>query len=179
MSWFRQVCRAAFLGAVVTLPLLGTGCGFTPIYAKPAGGGASAPDHLATVRILPLPDRVGQQMHNLLRNRLNPKGQSAEPNYNLRVLISETVRKLGIRKDETATRANLIVRAKFELSDAHTNKTLLEGQTRSFNSYNILENQFATLYSESDARDRALRELSDEIRDRLAVYFSAIAPRGS
>ncbi|MCH8036913.1 MAG: hypothetical protein IIC53_07290, partial [Proteobacteria bacterium] len=77
-----------------------------------------------------------------------------------------------IRKDETATRANLILSANFTLRDLESGRVLLEGRTSSVNSFNILTNQFATGFSEADARERALRELSDSIRVRLGIYFS-------
>ena len=38
-------------------------------------------------------------------------------------------------------------------------------------SYNILDDQFATVTSQSDAEDRALGILGEEIKTRLAVYF--------
>ena len=79
-----------------------------------------------------------------------------------------------MRKDETATRANLTVFAKFSLLDARSNKPLMTGTSRSTNSYNILSSQFATLHSEADARRRALRELADDIRLRLGIYFTRI-----
>jgi LPS-assembly lipoprotein len=42
------------------------------------------------------------------------------------------------------------------------------------NSYDLLRNKFATLAAEDDARTRALRELAEEIRTRLAIYFERI-----
>ncbi len=185
MSWSRPrpgipACAGSFgarLGVMVLLALLGAGCGFKPLYGTASDDTSNASIRLASIRILPLPDRVGQKMHNLLRDRLNPQGQPLRPDYLLQVRISEVLEELGIRKDETATRANLTVIADFVLRDARTNVELIKGRSRAINSYNILESQFATLYSESDARDRGLREISDEIRDRLAVYFAAIASR--
>jgi len=174
MLWFKRLRRAGFAGGLVLLAVAVSGCGFQPLYGR-NDAGQRTQDLLATVRIQPLPDRVGQQLHNLLRDRLNPLGQPRKPSYTLQVQISETLEELGVRKDETATRSNLTVFADFELSDAASGKVVFEGRSRSINSYNILESQFATLFSESDARNRALREISDEISNRLAVYFARIA----
>ena len=167
----------ARLGVMVLLALLAAGCGFKPLYGTSGDDASSTSDRLASVRILPLPDRIGQKVHNLLRDRLNPQGQPLRPDFLLEVRLSEVLDELGIRKDETATRANLTVIADFVLRDARTNVELFKGRSRAINSYNILESPFATLFSESDARDRGLREISDEIRDRLAAYFAAIASR--
>ena len=156
------------LGAVVALPA----CGFKPLYGRSETQALSPVDHLAAIRIAPLADRIGQQMHNLLRDRLNPYGQPRDPVYRLDVAISEARQELGIRKDETATRANLILSASFTLRELESDRVLLQGRTSSVNSFNILTNQFATGFSESNARGRALRELSDNIRVRLGIYFS-------
>src|SRR5690606_38257871 len=120
----------------------------------------------------PLRDRVGQQMHNFLRDRLNPHGQPVSPSYRLRVELAETRTNLGVRRDETATRANLRMDANFALLNYDSDTPLLTGRSSSTTSYDILRNPFATTVSEEDARDRALREVADDIETRLAVYFS-------
>ena len=79
---------------------------------------------------------------------------------------------LGIRKDETATRANLTMTAKFKLRDAQSKRILLRSRSVSVSSYNILDALYATTVAENDAVKRGLRELADDIRLRLAVYFA-------
>ena len=81
---------------------------------------------------------------------------------------------LAVRKDEVATRANLVMHARFTLVRAHDNSTLLSTSAISANSYNILSEEFATLSAENDARARAVRELSDEIKTRIAIYLSRV-----
>ena len=187
MSWFesrvdvlyRAAGRTAALALLLAAVALTSACGFQPLYGRPADDAPSTGDHFAQVRIAPMPDRIGQQMHNLLRDKLNPDGQPGSPAYVLQVSLTESIEELGIRKDETATRANLRLIANFTLFDARTGARLLGGQSRSINSYNILESQFATLFSENDARDRSLRDVSDDIRTRLGVYFARIAARDS
>ncbi len=164
------LCSAVlFFGLALAI----SACGFQPLYGRGDGQALSSVEHMAAIRIEPLPDRIGQQMHNLLRDRLNPTGQPRAPGYRLAVRLSEAREELGIRKDETATRANLVLSASFELSEIGSDRLLMQGRTSSVNSYNILTSQFATTFSESDARGRALRELSDDIRTRLGIYFSA------
>ena len=171
MWWCKNISGRRLLGPGVVCLLLGaavalSACGFKPLY------GRSETQALSPIRIAPLADRIGQQMHNLLRDRLNPDGQPRDPVYRLDVAIGEARQELGIRKDETASRANLILSASFTLHELESNRVLLQGRTSSVNSFNILTNQFATDFSEADARERALRELSDNIRVRLGIYFS-------
>jgi LPS-assembly lipoprotein len=172
----RQVGLSAVLLAVM---LLLSGCGFHPLYGTPENGTASPTDRLATVRIAPMSDRIGQQLHNMLRDRLNPGGQPRKPDFELRIVLTESRQELSIRKDETASRANLIVAAQFALHDIATQQIVLRGQARSINSYNILTSQFATTSSELNARKRGLREVSEDIRTRLGIYFADLASAGS
>ena len=177
MSWSREMrSRRRFgvglLGVTVVLPMLSLGaCGFEPLYAKKADDSTVSAD-LAAVQVAPLRDRVGQQMHNFLRDRLNPQGQPTAPDYLLQVQLKETLDELGVRRDETATRANLRMDAQFFLRPIGGEATLLSGHSSSTTSYDILDNPFATTVSEDDARERALREVADDIRTRLALYFS-------
>lgn len=172
MSWSRRtVCRLG-LGLAATAGLGGlAACGFRPLHGQ-QDSDASVAAALAAVRIEPLRDRVGQQMHNFLRDRLNPQGQPSAPTYRLRVQLTESLSELGVRRDETATRANLRINAEFFLVEHGGGGELFAGRSTSTTSYDILENPFASTVSEEDARERALREVADDIRTRLAIYFS-------
>jgi LPS-assembly lipoprotein len=170
--------HAGWSAILLALPLLLSGCGFHPLYGTPENGVGPA-DRLATVQIAPLPDRIGQQLHNLLRDRLNPGGQPRHADFELRIVLTETRQELSIRKDETATRANLLVAAQFMLHEIATNQVVLRGNAQSTNSYNILTSQFATTSSELNARKRGLREISEDIRTRLGIYFAGLASAGA
>jgi len=158
------ICMALFLLS---------GCGFEPLYGRDESGRDGVSDELAQVHIVPLRDRTGQQMHNFLRDQINPKGQPGTPKYDLLVSLQVTTTDLGIRRDATATRANLIVVVEYLLRESGSGESLLRGRSRSTNSYNILESEveYATSVSQNDAERRALRQISEEIRSRLAVYF--------
>jgi LPS-assembly lipoprotein len=147
------------------------GCGFQPMYAERATG--SVNDDLQAVRIAPLPQRSGQILHNYLRDDINPYGQPATPAYELRIGLAETTDDSGIRRDETASREIITMRAAFELVDLRADAVVFQGQARTSTAYNILDDRFASIISADDARDRALRELSADIKLRLAAYFSA------
>ena len=177
MWWSRQDWYASFRGPAAAALLVGTAlalsaCGFTPLYGGADSQAMSPVDHMAAIRIAPLPDRIGQQMHNLLRDRLNPIGQPRQPVYALGLRLSESRQELGIRKDETATRANLNLAVRFTLSSIQTGDPLYRGHVNAVSSYNILTSPFATGFSEADAQARALRELANGIRTRLGIYFS-------
>ena len=126
--------RLAGLCAAAALLLTLAGCGFQPLYGEnPRNANWASTDYLAQVRILPLEDRTGQIMHNLLRDRLNPQGQPGDPGYYLMVFIQERGEDMAIQRDETATRVNLRVLSEFRLLNQDRSVVLFQSQAVSYN----------------------------------------------
>ncbi|MDJ0950053.1 MAG: LPS assembly lipoprotein LptE [Alphaproteobacteria bacterium] len=162
--------RANRWAVALTVGLMLTACGYRPLYAPQDP--AAAPD-MSTVKVRLIEDRSGQALRNLLLDRMNPNGEPANPEYELEVELTEDRRNLGLRKDETATRADLTVQANYELRKVGQADIVLVGRSRSVSSFNIVQSQFATLAAETDARKRALRELSDQIVLRVALHLNS------
>lgn len=164
MSWCNRRTAGLFAAA-----LLLAGCGFQPLYGRSPDGAVD--DELASVKIQVIADRLGQQVHNYLLDRINRKGRPASPRYLLTVDLSLYKTRLGIERDETATRAKLELNADFRLSDVKSEEVLVDQATRSTTSYNIVDSAIATRSAELDATDRAAREVSENIRLALSLYF--------
>lgn len=176
MRWRADTPPAGGL-AVVRLPallcILALGlaaCGFTPLHSERAGGPGRA--DLAAVQIAPIPEREGQLVHQTLAKGMNPAGLRVPIRYRLDIDLNLTTQDLGIRKDDTATRANLRLAASYRLRDSASGEVVHNGSALIVNSYNILESQFATLSSERDALERAAREMGETIRLRVALFLS-------
>ena len=161
--WSRRTFPALFL--VLAL----AGCGFQPIYTR-QDSSSNAAVELQKVQVNLIQDRIGQQLHNALLDRLNPRGRPASPEYFLDVKLSTTKVDLGIQRDDTATRAKLTIIARYTLSDRE--EQLFTGISRSVSGYNIVQSDYATLSAEFDAINRSLRVISEDIRSRLAVFLS-------
>ncbi len=184
MWWSRQdrhqtFTRPAAAALLAGIALALSACGFRPLYEVTDDQAMPPIGQMAEILISPLPDRIGQQMHNLLRDRLNPAGQPLDPAYTLDIRLSESRTELGIRKDETATRANLNLSAQFTLNSTQSGGRLFSDRVRTVSSYNILTSPFATGFAKDDARARALRELADAIQTRLGIFFSRKAEGAS
>jgi LPS-assembly lipoprotein len=162
--WSRRALLAAAAAALA-------GCGFQPLYAEREEGEAEA--ELAAVKINTIPNRNGQILHNLLLDRMNPKGRPVAPLYALDIQLTEQKANIGIIKDSTATLAQLASTATYTLYDLKKRAVLQSGRSRSFTSYSIVQSEFATLAAEKDARERTLRELAEDITTKVAVYLSA------
>lgn len=153
---------------LTVLAVLGpVGCGFRPMYAPPSGEAAGVDADLAQIRIGAIKDRKGQVLRNALLQRISPRGEAADYKYMLDIILTENVGSLGYRKDTLATVANMTISAQVRLSGE---KASLLGDTVTTTVYfDYLGPRYASLSMERDAEDRALSQLADDIRNRVAV----------
>ena len=163
MSSFKLILTFAVMATLA-------GCGFRPLY----GGSENAAinSQLGAIRIAAIEDRVGQKIHNLLLDRLNPLGRPQSPLYTLSLTAQINKAEYGLKFTKVATRAKLTLSANYSLTDNQSGAILTEGTVRSVSSYNIPDSEFARVAAENDATDRAAREISGEVKTRLSFLFS-------
>ncbi|EME70500.1 hypothetical protein H261_07718 [Paramagnetospirillum caucaseum] len=137
------------------------------MYGAPSGAASGIDANLAAIRIEPIKDRIGQQLRNGLLQRLSPRGEAADYAYSLKVVLSEGVSNLGFRKDTYATVANLSMSAQIQLSG--DNATILGETVTTTVYFDHLGPRYASVATERDAQERALNQLADDIRNRIAV----------
>ncbi|MGE5539746.1 MAG: LPS assembly lipoprotein LptE [Gemmatimonas sp.] len=160
----------------IALVLLLAGCGYHPLYGTRADS-ASA-DELASIYVGPVPNREGQILRNYLIERLSENAQPGNPTHTLQIALSIQATGVALSRDNTTSRTNITAIANFVLSEPATNRPVLKGVVRATSSYDVMQSDYATLVSREDAVNRTLREVSDEMRTRLAVYFTDRKTRG-
>ena len=179
MSWAdrhlrpRTLATLAVAGAMAAAGGGLAGCGFHPLYAPPSQEQSAFDANLAAVTVDPIPDRIGQLLANSLRDSFNPGGGvSVSKRYGLAVVLTASRSEVGIRSDGTSSRVLYAVNARIVLRDLHDGHTLFQALTRSNTAFdNFVANEYATVVAEQDAQARAVQELSNEIRSRLAIYM--------
>ena len=126
---------------------------------------------MASIEVGIIKDRHGQQLRNLLLDRINPGGTPQSPNYTLTVRLTSVKELLAFRKSQISTRANLNFVAVFNLKgkNQYLGKNF-SGTSKITVSYNILNSHFATLAAENNARTWAVKELSTDISNRIAAF---------
>jgi LPS-assembly lipoprotein len=161
MSWSRR--------SLLLSPLALGACGFHPLYSEETA--AVDEPALAAIRVLPIPDRLGQELELSLREALNPHGERTKTLYNLVTTLAQTRADLGIQRDASSTRGRVDVRVTITLTDAKSSKVIYTGHAQSTSSFNILTDGYAAQISEDDARTRTVRDLTVEIRTRLTLVL--------
>ena len=179
LQTFMSMARPSFLSlpllraAVLAVAGIGlAGCGFTPMYAAPDTPQATAMTAtMAAIQIRPIADHDGVKLRQILREGLQPDGPAQRSLYDLDVQMRSVTQDLGVRLDATASRANLIYTARFAL--LQNGKHVFSDQVQTIVSYDIADDQYATVAATNDAGDRAIKQIGEEIKMRLGIYLRA------
>ena len=161
--------------AILALPALAlAGCGFRPMYGpRPEGATAG----LETVRVGLISERNGQLLRRHLEQRL---GRGSGPaRYDLRVGLAYGIEVQGFARDGTPSRVRMTATANWFLYDTNVPPRLIaQGIDRTFDAYNVPENQFFASDTARDAAERRLMEqLANDVVQQLAVRFESGPPQ--
>jgi LPS-assembly lipoprotein len=163
---------------------LTAGC-FQPLYGDRSTGigNSSIADKLGSVEVKEVnaPNgtrlaRIGVEMRDQLLFNLTGGGPGQTSAYRLNVRLSST--QLQVIVDINSARPeiqNYGIDATYTLIENATGKAVVTGQTFSRVSYNIpgQQQRFAGDRGLRDAENRAAKVIADNIRSRLASYFTA------
>lgn len=149
--------------AVAMLMLL-AGCGFQPMYAQPGGGQAIGP-----VNVTMIEGKAGHVLKTELDRILDVERGDAPP-AQLDIRLREDVVRLGIRLDESASRAELRLTASYVLTPA--GGRAIRGAVTSFVNYDIPVAAFGEIAAQDDARERAAESLAQRMRAELAIRMA-------
>ncbi len=164
MKTIKSLIAVALLGSL-------TACGFQPLYGNLTNG-AAVTEELEGIAVGQSNSRLGVILRNYLIDQLQPSGRGGDVNYRLAFRIREGQIGAGERLDASVTRYTYRLTVAYNLTNAKTGKVDYTGQSFSAVSYDVVDSQFATVVSREDAQDRAAREISEDMKIRLAMHFN-------
>ena len=154
-------------------------CGFEPLYAKKQNSNAwyfsgnfdnSVTHEMSQISIEPIGERYGQQVRNQLLDLVTPLGSPKTPKYRLYVTPKpKQVTQQAMRQDITATRERIKYEVSYYLEQ--NDKNILNGNSISFVSYNILSNPYSTTTAQKKTEEDAAKIIANDIALRLGAYF--------
>ncbi len=180
---FRQSSRVV---VVLALGLL-TGACFHPLYGNDpvsASTDDTVKDKLSAIEIgnIPAPKgqpvaRIAVAVQNELNFQLNGAASPISPLYKLDVKITGAG-PTSVIVDVSSGRPDTeleVINATFSLTEIETKKVVVSASTFARSSYDIPGSQqrFARQRAWRNAEDRAVAVLAENIRNRLASYFTA------
>jgi len=105
-----------------------------------------------------------------LRENLNPGGASVAKRWNLQTGLRVTRSDLGIQRNATATTSEITVSVSFAVIDANSGKIVYSSSSSAVGDFDQVNDAYATQVAAESARDRALREVADDMTLRLALF---------
>ncbi|MDB5477507.1 MAG: hypothetical protein JWM96_2 [Alphaproteobacteria bacterium] len=168
MSLYKNAQCIVVLACFLALSL--TACGFHPLYQN-TNTFAGQETVLNDIEITDISGVNGLDLRNNLIDRFYNNGRPDNACYTLNIMLEELGRNIVIQKNDTTTRAQLVLRANYRLLDNETRQEVDSGTIRAVSSYNLLPSHYTTLVTQSDARDMAVRELADKMTSRIAVVL--------
>ncbi len=158
--------------ALLLLIMTVSSCGFKPMHKDGETFINNKTASSAKVYIENIPNRDGQQLRNLLIDRIYTNGRPKQATYKLKLSpLKERLVGLDIKKDASSTLTQKTISSKMELINNISGKVVMTRLLRVSNSHNVLGNQFANNMSERAITDNMLREMSDEAVNELNLYF--------
>lgn len=157
---------------LASLALLLAGCGFSPMYAPADGGAAIGP-----VQVAQIDGKAGHVLKTELDRILAVEAGTGAPPMQLEIRLAERIIGLGIRLNESASRAELQLVANYTLTPA-TGRPL-RGSINSVVVYDVPDAAFGEIAAQDDARERAAETLAQRMRAELALRVAQSRPRGA
>lgn len=183
-----QPIAAAICGVFLALSL--GGCGFQPLYGENNALNAaleegettgSVTNELSQIAVvIGVADDadgrgsglVGFETRSQLIDLLGATAESTAK-YDLRVRLTGIRRGLAVQSDASVTRFNYFLRGAYRLVDNTTGTTILTGESSSFSAYNVVDSEFATVTARRDAEFRAARNIAEDLKLQLALFFKS------
>ena len=170
MSW----CRAGVvkMGLALSSALALSGC-LQPMYGTLAAGGPGLQSELQAIAIEPIPDRIGHYLGDDLIFDLNGTGSHPISKYRLFVSLNERVQTPLIDTvSGRASSATVVINADYKLISIASGFAITKGTAFVFKSYDRTSQRFADVRAARDAEIKDAKQLSDQLRIRLAAALS-------
>lgn len=174
MSWDDRLMRPGRPLRIATLGLalcLG-GC-LQPLYGPAAGGRPGVAAELATIEVDDIPDRLGFELRNELNFLLNGEGRPTGGAYRLRINVRQgTATAIVDTLTGRAQSATLNFDATYALLRTDGGKEVTAGRALTTVNYDRTAQRFGNVRAARDAEIRAAKQLAEQIRMRLAIFFA-------
>jgi LPS-assembly lipoprotein len=151
--------------ALLALAFL-SACGFSPMYARDSAGNGP----IGAVQIGTIPGKAGHALRTEL-SRLLDIGATG-PTQRLEIALNEEVIGLGLRLDESTSRAELRLQATYIFYPAGGGPEM-RGSVFTVVNYEVPVAAFAAIAAQDDARERAAETLAQRMRAELALRVAA------
>ena len=166
--WSSNHLRTGSL--LVLVGLLG-GC-FKPLLA--GAGGERLRSELESIRVEPIPDRMGHYLGNELSFLLGTGSANPSTQYRLQINLVQRVQTPVIDTvSGRASAASFMVDAEYKLKPISSENVIASGVAFTLISYDRTSQRYSNIRAGRDAEIKAARSLAEQIRLKLISDLSA------
>ena len=147
--------------------LLLSACGLKPLYSGGSQGPVSA--LLGSVTVDPIEGKNGWLMRNALNDRLGAAAEGST-RYRLTIKLDDQIEGFGVRADDTVTRERRTLRARYQLVDLESGKTVLDASAGSDAGIVVVSSEYATIAAENTALENLTQKVAEQIVTRISLF---------
>ena len=147
--------------------LLLSACGLKPLYS--GGSQGQVASLLGAVSVEPIEGKNGWLMRHALNDRLGAADGDGV-RYRLMVKLDDQIEGFGVRADDTVTRERRTLRARYQLVDLESGKTVLDATAGSDAGIDVVNSEYATIAAENTALENLTQKVAEQIVTRLSLY---------
>lgn len=143
-------------------------CGFKPMLAKNSGG----EQDLESIKLFKVEGPNQPRIERLISEGLGDDF-GISPIYNLTIKVKNEFTAGGTLKDSISTRYKVKVTFDYQLTEIETQEVIDVGSIYLYSSYDVGESEFANYIAERYTNDNIIKELCEELKNRLILVLSA------
>lgn len=144
-------------------------CSYRPLYGKTEGN-AAVISELSNVAVEEQGNRAGQVVRNEL---ISGFGSSGGSKYLLKIVVAEKNESVSSVAKSVVDRHRYRLSVTYRLVEVGSGDELAAGKSFSSVSYDTVQEPVADIQAAENARDRAARELAQDLRLRISAFFAA------
>lgn len=147
--------------------LMLTACGFQPVLSQNGEG-----YHIfEQIKLMTVDGQDQPRLNRIIRENLGDNFGIA-PLYTLTLKVNNELFATGTMKDSQSTRYKVKVTFEYQLFDIETREEIDHGSIYLYSSYDVAESEFANYIAERYNNDNLLKQLCDELKERLILVLS-------
>lgn len=140
-------------------------CGFQPVYAPVDGKTAES----GLVSVAPIEGREGYMLRRALQQELAVGVPGLTEKMTLTVNLKSNLSRLALRPDGAASRSSIIAQGSYRLEGESKR---VSGRMEVEAGFLVPNSPYGDIAAQTDARERAMRELAKKIADDVRLKFA-------
>jgi LPS-assembly lipoprotein len=153
------------LCALMVMASLLVGCGFKPTYSE-----RSLASSLARVEFDLPSTKLGYRIEHELSISLRPY-RNKEKTHRVEVEVSDRTYSIGVRVDDTYSRAEINASVNYKLIDKKTDKVLINKSFVELVTYNAANDPFGSVMAQNHAQQRLSSAIAKRLESELVHYY--------